>query len=142
MPWDNRENPAKGRLFQEQVRQALAKRYGVEFVKEYPIAIGNPPKDHKFDLVSADSKYVVECKAISWTETGNIPSAKMASCNQAVFYLSHVPHNKKRLLVIRKNTRPGRQETLAQYYKRINQHLLNDIIVAEFDPELDKLAEI
>ncbi|MCK4362055.1 MAG: hypothetical protein KAW13_02105 [Dehalococcoidia bacterium] len=142
MPWDNRENPAKGRVFQEKVSHALAKRYGVEFLKEYPISIGNPPKDHKFDLVSVDSKYVVECKAISWTETGNIPSAKMAFCNQAIFYLSLVPHNKKRLLVIQKNTHPRRQETLAQYYKRTNRHLLNDIIVVEFDPESGKLTEI
>jgi len=142
MAWDNRQNPAKGRLFQEQVRRALARRYGVEFFKEYPIKIGNPVKDHKFDLVSADSKYVVECKAISWTETGNVPSAKMAFCNQAVFYLSHAPHTKKRMLVIQKNTHPRRQETLAQYYKRINQHLLTDIIVAEFNPRSGKFTEI
>jgi hypothetical protein len=142
MTWDNRENPAKGRSFQEQVRQALVERYGVEFVKEHPIRIGNPPKDHKFDLVSVDSRYVVECKAISWTETGNIPSAKMAFCNQAVFYLSLVPRNKKRLLVILKATHPRKQETLAQYYKRINQHLLNNIVVVEFDPESGKLADM
>ena len=142
MAWDNRQNPAKGRLFQEQVRQALTRHYGVEFFKEYPIKIGNPAKDHKFDLVSADSKYVVECKAISWTETGNVPSAKMAFCNQAVFYLSHVPSAKKKILIIKRDEHPTRRETLAQYYKRINQHLLNDIIVAEFDPKSRKLTEI
>ncbi|MBA7572720.1 hypothetical protein ES708_14505 [subsurface metagenome] len=142
MPWDNKENPAKGRQFQEQVRHALTKRHGVEFIKEHPLPIGNPPKNHKFDLASTDSKYIVECKAISWTETGKVPSAKMAFCNQAVFYLSHLPRNKRKLLVILRNTHPTKQETLAQYYKRTNQHLLNDVIVTEFDPKSGKLTEV
>ena len=142
MPSDNRLNPAKGRLFQKQVRQALTTRYSVEFLTDHPIAIGHPAKEHRFDLVSVDSKYVAECKNHSWTETGNIPSAKMAFCNQAVLYLSHVPKNMKKLLVMRKDTHPKRSETLAQYYKRINKHLLSEVIVLEFDPDSGKLTEI
>ena len=142
MTSDNRLNPAKGRLFQEQVRQALTIRYGIEFLIDYPIAIGHPAKEHKFDLASADSRYLVECKGISWTKAGNIPSAKMAFCNEAVLYLSHVPSSIKKFLVIRKDTHPRRQETLAQYYKRINNHLLSEVIIIEYDPDSGELTEI
>ncbi len=142
MPSNNSLNTAKGRLFQEQVRTAFVKHYGTEFLIDYPIAIGDPPKEHRFDLVSADSQYVVECKNYSWTAAGNVPSAKMAFCNEAVFYLSHMPSSVKKLLIIRKDVHPIKQETLAQYYKRTYQHLLDEVIVIEFDPDLGKLTEI
>lgn len=142
MPSNNAANPARGRLFRDQARKALTKHYGIEFLIEHPVAIGNPPKEHRFDLASVDSRYVAECKNYSWTETGNIPSAKMAFCNEAVFYLSHVPRDVRKLLIMRKDTHPKRRETLAQYYKRINQHLLNEVAVIEFDPNSGKLTEI
>ena len=142
MPWDNSLNTAKGRLFQSQVRQALTSLYGIEFLTDYPVAIGVPPKEHKFDLVSVSHQYIVECKNYSWTETGNIPDAKMAKCDQAVLYLLHGHSGARKLLVMRKDRRPGKQETLAQYYKRTHQHLLNDVIVIEFDPDSGKLTEI
>jgi hypothetical protein len=142
MPSNNAKNPAKGRLFRDQARKALTKHYGVEFLIEHPIAIGNPPKVHRFDLASVDSCFVAECKCYSWTETGNTPSAKLAFCNQAVFYLSYLPRDVKKLLIMKKDTHPRREETLAQYYKRINQHLLDEITIIEFDPSLGKLGEI
>ena len=139
---ENAENPAKGKKFQQQLGVALEKYYGVEFRMEHRIAIENPPKEHKFDLVSANARYVAECKNFSWTKVGNVPSAKMGFCNQAVFYLSFLPRNVRKLLVLRKAEHPRRKETLATYYKRIYKHLLGGVLVMEFSPNSNRLDEI
>lgn len=68
---------------------------------QYALAIGNPPKDHTFDLVSVDLHDVGESKNYSWTEGNNVPSAKMGFINEAVFYLQHVPRDKHRFVVMR-----------------------------------------
>jgi hypothetical protein len=114
----------------------------VEFYLEYPVLIGNPPKKHKFDLVSADFRYIGECKNYSWTETGNVPSAKMTCLNEAVFYLQHVSHDTHRFVVLRRDTCVKRTESLGEYYFRMNQHLLNGVLVLELDVEAQSLCEI
>ncbi len=142
MPWDNSENPAKGRTFEHQAADAMAAWLGVPFHIEVPTPIGDPPKHHKFDLVSHDGRFVAECKCYSWTETGNIPSAKMGFVNEAVFYLSHLPAGTERFVVLRKDEHPRRTETLADYYHRTNRHLLGGVRVLELDPVTMSLREI
>ena len=85
MPPDNRLNTGKGRSFQEKAAIVLAAHFGTEFHLDHPILIGKPPKLHRFDLVSTNLQHVGECKNYSWTETGNVPSAKMGFINEAVF---------------------------------------------------------
>ena len=114
MPLSNTYNPKKGRDFEEKVSQALEERYKTSF-KKRSINIGVPPKAHNFDLVSEDGTIIVECKNYSWTETGNIPSAKTAFLNEAVLYLSHAPVDSKRIIVLRKDNHPKRKESLAEY---------------------------
>src|SRR5512139_2606533 len=106
MPQPNSMNTQKGRQFQEVAAQVLARHFKVDFETDYEITIGKPSKKHKFDLVSVDHKYIGESKNYSWTETGNIPSAKMAFMNEAVFYLQHVPSTVYRFVVMRKDTHP------------------------------------
>jgi len=36
-------------------------------------------KEHKFDLGSTEQKVIIECKFHTWTETGNVPSAKLTT---------------------------------------------------------------
>ena len=139
---ENRLNPEKGRVFQEQVLRALEKCYGVEFLLNYPVPIGKPSKPHKFDLVSMNKEYAGECKNIVWTAGRNRPSAKMSQCNEAVFYLSFLPSNVHKLLIIRHDVHPVRNETLAHSYLNANRHLLRGVKVLEFDPKSGKLAEI
>jgi hypothetical protein len=73
----NSDNPRRGAVFQRQVLGWFQKEYGSEFELEKKIPIGNPAKDHKFDIVDAASTIAIECKRYTWTETGNVPSAKM-----------------------------------------------------------------
>lgn len=135
MPAPNSENTAKGRTFQKMAGEILTDYFRVTFYTEHSVTIGNPPKKHKFDLVSEDLRYVGESKNYCWTEGGNIPSAKMGFLNEAVFYLQHLPKETRRFVVMRRDIHPKRGESLAEYYFRINQHLLNEVFIIEIDTE-------
>lgn len=115
--------------FQNQVAELLSGYFGVSFGQNRPIAIGNPPKYHRFDLVSSDMRYIGECKDYSWTESGNAPSAKLAAVNEAIFYLSFLPRDVVRFVVMRRAVHPKRKETLAEYYYRTYRHLLQGILI-------------
>jgi len=129
----NRENPKVGKAFQELVCCNLEKYFDIPFRLEVAIPIGSPPKLHKFDCVSEDGKIVAECKCYTWTDTGNVPSAKMMGMNEAVFYMSYLPDDVVKILCIKKAIHTKKVETLAEYYCRIDGHLLNNIKVFEID---------
>lgn len=141
MPTPNSENTGKGRDFQQEAIRILGPYYGVSFRSEYAVPIGNPPKAHKFDLVSADLQYVGESKNYSWTEGNNVPSAKMAFVNEAIFYLQHLPKDKHRFVVMRRDTRSSNGESLAEYYYRTNKHLLDGVLIVEIDVHTDEVRE-
>lgn len=129
----NSENPGVGRAFQELVCKSLSKYFGIPFELEVKLPIGSPAKDHKFDCVSEDNKIVVECKCYTWTETGNVPSAKVRGLNEAVFYMSYLPFDVTKIICMKKATRVKKLETLAEYYCRTCGHLLSGITVFEID---------
>lgn len=126
-------NAEKGAWFEQQVLEILGDQWGVTLNSNVPIPIGDPPKAHRFDLVSDDGDLVIECKSIGWTETGNVPSAKMGHSNEAVFYLTLIPNPGDRYLALPNATHPDRKETIAQYYWRTYRHLLGKIQVLEID---------
>jgi hypothetical protein len=133
VPWDNALNPAKGRDFQLLAAELIGARLATTFLCDEPIAIGRPPKAHRFDLVSSDRAHVGECKNYSWTETGNMPSAKMAFLNEAVLYLSLLPADLHRFIVLRRDHHARRKETLVAYYLRTYRHLLDGLTIYEID---------
>jgi hypothetical protein len=132
-------NIKKGRDFQKNAASLLGKYFKVQFSLEHPIHIGSPPKEHMFDLVSEDGKYIGESKNYSWTKHGNIPSAKMSVLNEAVFYLHYVPKIKKRFVVMRKCMNVKHFKSLAEYFYHTNKHLLNGILIIEIDRETEKV---
>jgi hypothetical protein len=127
MPFDNALNTGKGRDFQTLAAELIGEHVGVRFLQDEPISIGRPAKLHKFDLVSEDRRHVGECKNYAWTETGNMPSAKMAFLNEAVLYLSHVPSDVHKFIVLRLDRHARRNETLVAYYLRTYRHLLDGL---------------
>lgn len=129
----NIENPKVGKVFQELVLKSMEKKFDVAFDMEVAISIGKPSKNHKFDCVSKDGKIIVECKCYTWTNTGNVPSAKLMGLNEALFYMSYLPDDLTKILCIKKSVYPGKNETLAEYYCRIDGHLLRDVKVYEAD---------
>ena len=52
--------PARRHYQADKSAQLLSKHFGVQFLIDNPIPIGNPKKNHKFDLVSDNKKYVGE----------------------------------------------------------------------------------
>ena len=137
----NNENPGVGRAFELAVIKWFENEYGKAFKHNGVFEIGNPPKAHRFDVVSEDKTVVAECKCYTWTETGNMPSAKMGFVNEAVFYLSFIP-NADTYIVMKKAQHPRRKETLAEYYYRTYRHLLGNTRVLEFDAEEKATREI
>ena len=135
----NSENPGVGAAFQEKVADWFRREYKKDFNVEMKIPIGEPPKDHKFDIVAADGSYVIECKCYTWTETGNVPSAKMGFTNEAAFYLSFLPDEFEKYIVMLRSYHAKRNESLAEYYYRTNKHLIGKTKIAEYDPERDEL---
>lgn len=137
----NSQNPGIGRAFEIAVIEWFEEKYNKDFENNSPFNIGNPPKPHRFDVVSGDKRIVAECKCYTWTETGNIPSAKMGFVNEAVFYLSFFT-DAETYVVMKKSTHPTRSETLAEYYYRTNRHLLGSTKVLEYDAETKIMREI
>ena len=129
----NDENTWVGREFQKLVQRSFPKHYGITLELEVPLPIGNPPKPHKFDCTSEDQKIVIECKCYTWTDTGNVPSAKLRGLNEAVFFMRCLPDDITKILCMAKATHPTKSETLAEYYCRLYGHLLGNVKVFEVD---------
>ena len=135
-------NTEIGRRFQLRSRQALTRLLQVPFEMEVHLPIGNPPKNHPFDLVSADKMYVGEAKAFTWTISGNTPSAKITTLREAAQYLHALPPGTKTLIVMKHSPHPRTGETLAHYFARLNGHLLGQTAILELDEGTDSLTII
>ncbi len=131
----NNENPGVGKAFQVAVTQWMNGNLHATFEMEKKLPIGSPAKLHGFDIADEDNRVVAECKCYTWTETGNIPSAKIRSLNEAAFYLSFLPMATEKMIVMLYSVHERRNESLAEYYFRTNRHLLGSIKVFEFDPK-------
>lgn len=133
----NSENPSVGRKFQELVKTILENVFDTSFEQEAAIPIGKPKTNHKFDLANKDRSIVAECKCYTWTDSGNVPSAKLMGLDEAVFYFGFLPPETKKILCMKKAVYPGKNESLAEYYVRVHGHLLNDVFVYEITEDRD-----
>lgn len=129
----NSENPKVGKAFQMAVKEWFEVNTHMHFEVEKKIAIGSPAKQHSFDIAEKNNSVVGECKCYTWTESGNVPSAKMGFTNEAAFYLSFLPDDIDKAIIMSHAVHPKRAETLAEYYFRTNRHLLGKIKVMEFN---------
>jgi hypothetical protein len=69
-------NTQVGRDFEHRAKTIFAGQ-GLHLTSGVSIPIGiTQKKAHSFDLGDADQKVLVECKAHTWSEGGNVPSAK------------------------------------------------------------------
>ena len=124
-------NKTKGDAFRDFAKPILEKELKTELEPEQKIDIGNPMKEHAFDLANQDRSVVIECKNYTWTKAGNVPSAKISTLNEAVLYFSFLDYNVQKILCLMKAKDPKRKETLAEYYVNTYGHLLRDVIVYE-----------
>jgi hypothetical protein len=136
-------NTQVGRDFEARAKSFFAGR-GVRLSSGVSVPIGiNGTKLHQFDLGDTDRKVLVECKAHTWTENYNIPSAKITTWNQAMYYFYAAPSGYRKILFILRHLCERRNETLGQYYIRINSHLIPaDVEIWEFDEVRDTAERI
>ncbi len=107
---------AAARVFFMQQRISLVKNFTV------PVGIGEAKKPHRFDLGSEDPPVLVECKSHTWTQGGNMPSAKMTVWNEAMYYFYAAPAHYRKIFFVLKHSR--RDQSLATYYLKTHGHMV------------------
>src|SRR4030042_3791676 len=119
-----KSNAHVGRDFEARIQDFFARR-GLPLTPSIAVPIGiNGKKSHAFDLGNANDKVLVECKAHTWTEGGNVPSAKLTVWNEAMFFFYAAPPGYRKILVVLRDFNRKRKETLGEYYIRTNPHLI------------------
>lgn len=121
-------NAHAGREFELAALKFFQEVEGIPLKRSFKIPIGasTARKLHEFDLGSEQSKIVVECKSHTWTVSGGVPSAKMITWNQAMYYFHLLPAGYRRIMFVLKDLRAGNGESLAAYYLRTHGHLVPD----------------
>ncbi len=130
-------NSNEGKRFERLAMATLAER-DISVVKNFSVNVGvhRKKKPHSFDLGSEEPPILVECKSHKWTSSGNVPHAKMADWNEAMYYFNCSPRKYRKIFFVRLHERPKgkRKETLAHYYIRTYQHLIpKDVEIWEYD---------
>ncbi len=66
-----------------------------------------------------------------------MPSAKVTVWNEAMYYFLLAPEHFRKILFVLEARHARQHETLAEYYTRINGHLIpRDVSILEFNPSL------
>ncbi len=106
------------------------------------IGVGKIKKEHKFDLGNIENNIIVECKSHTWTETDKVPSAKITTWDQAMYFFHIAPNKFRKVFIVLKHFSHKRNETLCDYYIRTKGYLIPDNVeIWEFD-ELKNVAKI
>lgn len=130
-------NAHAGREFEEAARLYFSQHENLILEPSYPLELGvaKEKKTHRFDLGCQNPPVIVECKSHNWTETGIVPSAKIAVLNVAMYFFQLAPSKYRKILFVLESRHERRQETLAQYYVRTSGHLVPpDVSIIEYDP--------
>ena len=126
-------NAHAGNEFEETARCFFAQQ-GISLVKNFvaPVGVRDLKKMHRFDLGNESPPVLVECKSHTWTQGGNMPSAKMTVWNEAMYYFQLAPNIYRKIFFVLKHNR--RDVSLASYYLKTHGHLVPDgVEVWEYD---------
>lgn len=116
---------------------------GITLTKNFsvPVGVGEAKKPHRFDIGSENPPVLVECKSHTWTQGGNMPSAKMTVWNEAMYYFHVAPPSFRKILFVLKHSR--REQSLATYYLKTHGHLVPaDVELWEYDFESSRAARL
>ena len=138
----SKSNKKKGDDFRDFAKPILEEALKTKLRPEQKISIGNPEKEHAFDLVNPDNSIVIECKNYSWTKSNRKPSAKISTLNEALLYFSFLGRDIRKILCINNNESSEKPETLAEYYVRNYGFLLRDVIVYEISEKEGNIRRI
>ena len=128
-------NAHVGRDFESAAKEYF-KKQGVELKSNFSVSIGvdATKKERQFDLGASSPPLIVECKSHRWTESGNVPSAKMTTWNEAMYYFHLAPSRYKKVFFVLRDYNRKRKESLAEYYVRNYHHLIpRRVQIMEYD---------
>jgi hypothetical protein len=136
-------NAHVGREFEGTAREFFAKE-GLDLEPNLSVAIGvKGQKPHAFDLGDRERMVLVECKSHTWTESGNVPSAKMTAWNEAMYLFLVAPARYRKILFVLRDFSPRHSETLAEYYVRTYSHLIPaGVEIWEYDEERGRAERV
>jgi hypothetical protein len=128
-------NAAVGQDFEDKV-QSFFKTRGLTLYEQIGIEIGTSTKKktHKFDLGNHQEKIVIECKSHKWTAGENVPSAKLTTWDQAMYFFFLTPNTFRKIFVVLYDYSEKHHESLGEYYLRTKYHLIpDDVELWEFN---------
>ncbi|WP_300344483.1 hypothetical protein [Fusobacterium sp.] len=133
-------NTEKGNDFEKIAKQLLEEYLKEKLEKQKKVEIGfKVKKEHKFDL--GNDNYLIECKSYKWTKENNIPSAKISTLRETLYYFFLAPKNYKKILILEKSNLKN-NETILDYFLRLNLHLIpEELILLEIDIENKKIIQ-
>jgi hypothetical protein len=138
-------NAHVGRDFEAVAYAYFQRSEGIALQRDFRIFLGagSTAKVHRFDLGSDDPPVLIECKSLHWTETGRVPSAKIRSCNEAMYYFHLAPAQYRKVLFMLRAEHPRQSDTLAEYYARTSAHLIPPTVsIVEYDERLGTARSI
>jgi hypothetical protein len=110
----------------EEIAQRFFAEQNIPLIRNFvvPVGVGSHKKEHRFDLGTQSPPTLVECKSHTWTQGGNMPSAKLTVWNEAMYYFYLAPEDYRKIFFVLKHLR--REVSLATYYIANYQHLIPD----------------
>ncbi len=133
---DADSNTQAGNQFEEAALKYFREQENLALHRNHQLQIGaaNITKARRFDLGSNEPPILVECKSHRWTESGNMPSAKVTVWNEAMYYFHLAPREYRKVLFVLRDQRNGSGESLANYYIRNYEHLIpHGVEILELD---------
>lgn len=130
-------NAHAGREFEVDALDYFSRVEGIEMTPSIslPLGVGKKTKLHRFDLGAVEPAVLVECKSHNWTATGNMPSAKVTVWNEAMYYFHLAPKHYRKVMFVLESRHAKQTDSLAEYYVRINSHLIPDEVeIIEYNP--------
>jgi hypothetical protein len=118
----------------ESIARSFFNEQGIQLTKNFAAAVGvdAQKKMHRFDLGSENPPVLVECKSHTWTQGGNMPSAKMTVWNEAMYYFHLAPSTYRKVFFVLKHSR--REVSLASHYLKTHGHMVpRGVEVWEYD---------
>ena len=118
-------NAHVGRDFEDLAQRVLQSQgIVVERYHKVPMGVGEKKKLHAFDLGSEDPKVLIECKSHTWTAGNKVPSAKITSWVEAMYYFAIAPPEYRKIFFVQRSVRRSNGETLTCYFQRTKFHLV------------------
>ena len=77
-----------------------AETWGLRSNFSVELGVGTSKKARRFDLGCDDPPTIIECKSHNFTVSGNMPSAKIAVWNEAMYYFHLAPERYRKILFV------------------------------------------